>query len=288
VGVARAKSIKGPWEKYDQNPIMKQNDTWKCPGHGTVVSDEDGRDYFLYHAYNTGSSVYAGRQGLLDQIHWGENGWPYFENNSPSVTAQIPAPDASKPTASAAEDLDISEEFNTDAFSNTWQWPVGQNPGYTFSNGLLVLKATPAKLGTVIGKRTMGADYTATAAIDRQTLPSGTMAGLTAIGDPDNAVGIAVSNGEIMLWSLKGGTMNTIASTPAPKGGLIQLRLTTKEGDKMQFAWSADGTTWNSLNQEKAVDASYLPPWDRAVRVGLTAKGPENATAAFDWFRVDN
>jgi beta-xylosidase len=285
VGVARAKSLKGPWEKHENNPIMKQNEEWKCPGHGTVVTDENGRDYFLYHAYNTDSFVYPGRQGLLDEIKWGEDNWPYFEGNAPSITAQIAA--AGEVTATA-EDTDIAEEFNADEFSNTWQWPVGQNPDYTFSNGLLVLKASPEKLGTVIGKRTIEEDYTATAAIDRQTLANGTMAGLTAIGDPDNAVGIAVNKGEIILWSVKGGTRSTIASTPAPKEGIIQLRLMTKEGDQMQFAWSGDGTTWNSLNKDEAIDASYLPPWDRGVRVGLTAKGPENATADFDWFRVDN
>ncbi|WP_162054454.1 family 43 glycosylhydrolase [Pontibacter pamirensis] len=287
VGVARATSIKGPWEKYEQNPIMKQNEEWKCPGHGTVVSDPSGRDYFLYHAYNTDSFVYAGRQGLLDEIKWGEDGWPYFENNSPATTAQIPVPGGA--TASEAEDLDISEEFNDGSLSDTWQWPVEQKPAYTFDEGLLVLEASPGKIGTVLGKRTVDADYTATTAIRKSALHGGIMAGLTAIGDNDNAVGIALSDEQIVLWAMKGGSLSTIARTAAPAGEeMVQLRLTTEEGDQMQFAWSADGTTWHPLNEGEAVDASYLPPWDRGVRVGLTAKGPENATAAFDWFRVDN
>ena len=94
---------------------------------------------------------------------------------------------------------------------------------------------------------------------------------------------------QIVLWAMKGGSISTIARTAAPAGQeMLQLRLTATEGDQMQFSWSADGTTWNTLDGGKAVDASYLPPWDRAVRVGLSAKGPANATAAFDWFRVDN
>jgi len=287
VGVARAQSIKGPWEKYGQNPIMKQNDTWKCPGHGTVVTDQSGRDYFLYHAYSTDSFVYPGRQGLLDEITWGEDGWPHFGNESPSVTAQVATPE----TASGSRDLDVSEEFDAGSLSETWQWPVEQKPAYTLNasgDGLLVLNASPDKIGTVLGKRTIDGDYVATAALKKSALQRGTMAGISAIGDNDNAVGISVRNGEILLWSMKGGTMTTLAKTAAPKQEMVQLQLTTDKGDQMQFAWSADGATWNSLNEGKPVDASYLPPWDRGVRVGLTAKGLANATAAFDWFRVDN
>lgn len=286
VGVARATSLKGPWEKYEQNPVMQQNDSWKCPGHGTVVTDQSGQDYFLYHAYNTDGFVYPGRQGLLDKIVWGEDNWPHFENNAPSVTAQIQVPQAAP--ATAPKDLDVNEEFEAGDLAATWQWPVTQQPNYKLHDGLLMLQASPEKIGAVLGKRTMEDDYTVTAAVKHNTLPQGTMAGLTAIGNNDNAVGIGVSNGEIVLWSMKEGTLSTIAKTAVPKEEEVQLKLTTNNGDQMQFAWSADGTTWNILNDEKTFDASYLPPWDRGVRVGLTAKGPASATAAFDWFRVDN
>ncbi len=283
VGVARAKKLQGPWEKYEKNPIMQQNEEWQCPGHGTVVTAENGKDYFLYHAYNTKSTVYPGRQGLLDEVKWGEDGWPYFENNSPSVTAQIKVNQSSAP----ALDLNVEEEFEANRLAITWQWPVERQPSYTNRNGHLVLTASPEKIGTVLGKRTTHANYTATAAVDKSSLQKGTMAGLTAIGDNDNAVGIAVSDAEILLWSVKGNKLTTISKAAAPQDKMIQLRLTTVNGDQMTFDWSTDGTSWNSLNKGAAFDASYLPPWDRGVRVGLTAKGPSSATAAFDWFRLN-
>src|SRR5688572_2790523 len=34
-GVARSKSLLGPWEKYAKNPILSDDNEWKCPGHGT-------------------------------------------------------------------------------------------------------------------------------------------------------------------------------------------------------------------------------------------------------------
>ena len=110
------------------------------------------------------------------------------------------------------------------------------------------------------------------------------MAGLAAIGDPANAIGIAVDKGEVLLWEVKGNKMNTVARTPAPKTDRIFFRVTTANAEKLQFAWSPDGNTWHNLGEPVA--AAYLPPWDRGVRVGLTAKGPATATAAFDWFKL--
>ncbi|WP_187263319.1 family 43 glycosylhydrolase [Pontibacter beigongshangensis] len=285
IGVARAKTLQGPWEKHLENPIMQKNDDWKCPGHGTVVTDASGQDYMLYHAYSTSASVYPGRQGMLDKILWEENGWPRFETNSPAISASL----AHKAAATTATAREVQEEFMEAELSQRWQWPVGQKPTFSLtagSEGTLALTASPDRIGATLAQRTLQADYTATTAIQKSSLPAGVMAGLTAIGDQENAVGVALRNDEIVLWSVRGGKEETVAKTAAPKAGIIQLRLITTQGDQMTFAWSTDGATWNDLHGGKAVNADYLPPWDRGVRVGLTAKGPATATATFNWFRM--
>src|SRR5215210_7619157 len=38
LGVARARKILGPWERNPANPILKANEHWKCPGHGSIVT----------------------------------------------------------------------------------------------------------------------------------------------------------------------------------------------------------------------------------------------------------
>jgi beta-xylosidase len=281
VGVARSKSLRGPWEKFAGNPIMQKNDDWRCPGHGTVVADPQGRDFFLYHAYNAKTTVYPGRQGLLDQIHWGADNWPSFENRSPSLTDKVPV-GQNKPDV-----LDMQDEFTTSTLASSWQWSVEQTPKITLQpgkGGSLLLQASPNQIGTLVGQRTKTAAYTASAALVQQALPAGTIAGLAAIGDPANAIGIAVGNGEVMLWQMKGNKMNMVSHTAAPKTDKIYFRLTTADAERLQFAWSPDGTAWKNLGEP--VFAAYLPPWDRGVRVGLTAKGPANATAAFDWFKL--
>ena len=78
-GVARSKSLMGPWEKYAKNPVIGNEGEWKCPGHGTPI-EKDGRFYFMYHAYHTTGSVYTGRQGLIKEFRFTPEGWVEFIN----------------------------------------------------------------------------------------------------------------------------------------------------------------------------------------------------------------
>ena len=74
MGVARARSLLGPWRRNPRNPILAADGDWRCPGHGSVVTDRAGRDFMLYHAYRA-SSPAAGRQVLLARVRWGSR-WP--------------------------------------------------------------------------------------------------------------------------------------------------------------------------------------------------------------------
>ncbi|WP_018620571.1 glycoside hydrolase family 43 protein [Spirosoma luteum] len=68
VGMARAKTLQGPWEKYANNPVMVGDEAWKCPGHGTVVVTPDQRYFYLHHAYNGVDFTFTGRQGVLSEL----------------------------------------------------------------------------------------------------------------------------------------------------------------------------------------------------------------------------
>ncbi len=47
VGVARTKTMKGPWEKFKGNPLLRSNDSWKCPGHGTAIQTDGNGITFI-------------------------------------------------------------------------------------------------------------------------------------------------------------------------------------------------------------------------------------------------
>lgn len=124
-------------------------------------------------------------------------------------------------------------------------------------------------------------------AIDVQKLNNGVEAGLAAIGDQANAVGVAVTSKEISFWSVKKNEKSILSTTALPVDeGEVHLQIKTKDGHQMEFAWSADGSNWNAFGENQPFDASYLPPWDRAIRIGLNVKGPKDAAAAFNWFEM--
>src|SRR4051812_292459 len=91
LGVARARRLLGPWERNPANPILKGNEHWKCPGHGSLVSDASGRTFLLYHAYDPADFQFAGRQGLLDQVTWTAQDWPEI-NGGQGPSARRPSP----------------------------------------------------------------------------------------------------------------------------------------------------------------------------------------------------
>jgi beta-xylosidase len=87
VGVARSRSPLGPFTKMDQT-LLRRDENWLGPGHGSVVRAHDGHDYFIYHAWQRGRV--GGRNPrmlLMDRVHW-ENDWPRINDGSPSATSQ--------------------------------------------------------------------------------------------------------------------------------------------------------------------------------------------------------
>lgn len=82
MGVARSKSLYGPWRRYKRNPILKSNDEWKCPGHGSVLQTPSGHWWMLYHGYRTDPIERQGREVLLDPVSWsGRTGWPIVKRS---------------------------------------------------------------------------------------------------------------------------------------------------------------------------------------------------------------
>ena len=84
MGVARSRSLYGPWRRHGRNPILKSDRRWLCPGHGSTVQTPSGHWWMLYHGYRRDPSVRQGREMLLDIIRWsGRTGWPFIKPGTP-------------------------------------------------------------------------------------------------------------------------------------------------------------------------------------------------------------
>ena len=276
-GVARAKNLLGPWEKYARNPILTKNDTWTCPGHGTAI-ERQGHWYLLHHAYQTGSMQYVGRQGVLSEFTWTASGWPEFRADHGTPTAAAPAPAV------------VADEFAGPALGGAWEWPVEDKPQFALQGGQLQLTARPDKGGATLGRPTLAANYAATTTLlNPAGLPAGALAGLGALGDPSNALSVLAGDGKLQVQERRDGKTRTLAEAALPTAAALHLRVQDQGGSHYRFAYSPDGQAWTELLPAgQTADGSFLPPWDRGVRVGVVALGPASATAAFERFELDN
>lgn len=101
VVVARSKDILGPYvdptgkslTDSDYNNIVLQSsgdNIFRGTGHNAgIITDDSGQDWMPYHSYWSGND-YNGRCLNIDKVFWQENGWPYIERKSPSISGNGP------------------------------------------------------------------------------------------------------------------------------------------------------------------------------------------------------
>jgi beta-xylosidase len=82
LGVARSRSIYGPWTRAKQNPILKSDKQWICPGHGALLQPPSGHWWLLYNGYRATGPPDRPRVMLLDLVHWSRDAWPYLTPGS--------------------------------------------------------------------------------------------------------------------------------------------------------------------------------------------------------------
>jgi xylan 1,4-beta-xylosidase len=266
-GVARAKSLEGPWEKYSNNPVLKSEGDWKCPGHGTAV-EKNGRYYFLYHAYNISGTVYTGREALLKEFWFTPDGWIEFMNDA-------------QPSASVVKER--QDNFGGNSFDVEWEWSVFQNVKKRLRNGRLELSAMPQGCGAFVGQKTQTANYTASVEIYNSL--SDATPGLALVGDEKNMVAAVVKSGLVQIIQLRDGKETVLDSHPVKNKNKICLQISVRNGKDVVFLLreKKKGVVLN----KQPIDGSYLPPWDRALRVGLLAKGRVTEKAVLDNFEIE-
>ncbi|WP_186755434.1 family 43 glycosylhydrolase [Echinicola salinicaeni] len=269
-GVARSKTLLGPWEKYEQNPILKDNENWKCAGHGTVVK-KNGEHYLLYHAYSTQGSVYVGREGVLEKLNWTADGWPVFENNASYDREKV--------------SLTFSDDFNP-KLNPIWQWRVTQDIKYSTGENGLLLKASEENegLGSLLVQTSTSPDYEIEVGIDPSS--SDAMGGLLLVGGANNGFGapvagfgIGISADQVQVIENRDQELVIKAKESFKDSELLKLKMTVKEGHLLQFAFTDVDGKWQEIGEE--YEAAHLVPWGMGFRLGLFAKGDTDQEVNF-------
>jgi beta-xylosidase len=261
-----------------------------------VVEDARGRDWLMYHGMHPKDSVYVGRQALLDEVKWNANGWPVInEGKGPSARADAPLANRQ-----LNAEYNFFDDFLTPRIRPGWQWPQANEPVISFESesvnslgrarkGWLVLAPTEAQAanltGAVVARSTTVGDYTATTLVETSRLTGGARAGLSAFGEMENALGLSVGDGKVVLWRREKNEQRNLETIDAPPGASLLLRMRASNGHRYRFSVSTDGRNWKDVGDE--IEGDYLPPWDRGVRVALTAGGARGASGRFGFLRIE-
>jgi len=273
VRVARSKSFKGPYEVYQQGPLLTANEAWKCPGHGTFVKKDDTCYVYIYHAYDKQSNVFTGREGMLAELHWpGDNGWPSF------VPQQ-----ADKSTGG-----DITASFKETKPAQYWQWDFRHaTPAIRQANGKLHLSGTVKegnKTGVVITVRPVSDHFDITTTVDNN---NDAVKGLAFYGDADAAIGVGAATDKVQLWMVKDNQRTVIASKTIRQNAPLELKLSMKPDLTCTVFYRQAGMDWQQVG-EAPQDISFLPRWDRSPRAGLHFQGRPAQEAVFSGFALEN
>lgn len=72
--------------------LIHKNEAFVGTGHNSeLVTDKKGEDWIFYHAVSVANP--EGRVLMLDRVNWADDGWPWVEGSSPSLTESVPEMD---------------------------------------------------------------------------------------------------------------------------------------------------------------------------------------------------
>ncbi|KQS34026.1 glycoside hydrolase family 43 protein [Dyadobacter sp. Leaf189] len=268
VGFARAENLKGPWVKYPGNPALFGDETWKCPGHGTVVVTPDNRYFYLHHAYNGVDFTFAGRQGVLSELVFDEaSKWPAFRYGK-TTPAQAEAPSS----ATVILNPSFSLDYERDTLQAPWAYDVHfPKPAYAVERGALRIDNTnKGAAGNFLGMVLKKGSYTFSAEVGLNEL----MQHIVLYGDAENAIGLGARDEMLEVWQIRDGKRQVIKSQAIPERfKYIDLKLNSRFGRFYEFSWEIKGQKIDSLTSTVTMEAPWLPRWDRAPRVGVSVSG---------------
>ena len=282
VGVARAKKIEGPWKKYESNPLMAGNSTWKCPGHGTAVDTGNGW-YYLYHAYNTGGFPILGRAAVLSKMYWNDdNGWPYFRVNEESTNGK-------RLTENILDDFDGNE------LQKWWVRNVKANsPDIEVKNGILQLTDIQEKgigtTGAVLCIVPDSPDFSFSTHVE-----TGNKArkGLVLYTNEDNSLGLGVQGKEVVLWKIFKGTYYELNRVSIKKGKTIGLKAIVKDAKNISFEYAITPNDWKEIQDMELnsnnTSGENLAWWSSGMKAGLQVSKDEASgdnSASFESFQI--
>lgn len=270
-GVARSRSLLGPYVRARQ-PALRGSSALRCPGHGDLVTDQNGDSWFILHAVLPDDRVNARRQPVLEPLRWAASGWPVLgDNGTPMTTAAAPLGVAQKVTRVHAPDLEAT------TLDPLWEWPWNRTAFARPSSRGLTLSGNPAT--AELARQVAALNVRAQVRAEAHGCYAG-LAGIAGSEDVGEALGIEVQRGQVRVWRGSSGPGQTVATAQVPTGAPITLLATVQGSRTMRFSIDTGG------GPVPVGPALSTASTTRIVRLALTCRGPRSSSAIFTSMRV--
>ena len=150
--IFRSKSPLGPWEAYENNPILTQRDLPEersdkitSTGHADMIQKDDGSWWAVFLAIRPYEFYMSntGRETFLLPVEW-VDGWPIILPQGEQVPIVVDKPGltpALRPTTGNFESFDT---FDSDTLDYSWVMiRTPREEWYSIENGRLILTPRP-------------------------------------------------------------------------------------------------------------------------------------------------
>jgi xylan 1,4-beta-xylosidase len=270
--VFRSKSLWGPYEPYQHNPILTQRDLpadrahpVTNAGHADLVQGPDGSWWSVFLAsrpyqdyrFNTG------RETFLLPVTWKE-GWPVILDRGKPVPTTLPAPNF-RPRGASPEHDALSGNFTKrDEFDGRlgpeWlQVHVPKQPWFSLRDGSLQIQALKGLLSdkrnaSFLARRQQHTRFEATTELVPP--PAGVSAGLAAFQNEDYWYYFGTRDGPEGPWVFleRSPGDGKTSATRIPRTKSLRLRI-SGDGGKYSFYYDV-GQGWQALREDD--DGSIL------------------------------
>jgi beta-xylosidase/predicted alpha/beta superfamily hydrolase len=282
--VFRSKSVWGPWEPYQNNPILTQRHLppdrafpITSAGHASFVQTPAGDWWAVFLAarpyrenhYNTG------RETFLLPVTW-RDGWPHILTGSATVPYVHKRPNLPPQPGRAAMktgNFVEQEDFNGPRLAPYWTFIRTVREAWhdlDSKAGWLTLAARPAHLGKLVqpsfvGRRQQHAHATVSTAMQFLPQRDGDKAGLAVFQNDDfyYLLAVTLADGRPVMQLEQSGGANAngatqvLASAPLTHsaGSTLYLKIEAN-GDTYDFLYAQQPDQWVAL--KRGADATFL------------------------------
>lgn len=271
--VLRARSVLGPYEPYQGNPILTQRDLAEgrpdpvtSVGHADLVTDDEGNWWatFLGVRPYEGDFYNTGRETFLAPVVW-KDGWPIIATPGapiPYAAKRPSAPKVEAPAVPMSGGFSVHEEFDAPLAP---YWLTVRDPGdawATIEGGAVKLRPQADGLGdfgrpAMLARRQQHLKAAASTAVSFAPAAPGDEAGLAAFQNDEYHYALGVTLGDdgarmVRLRRRAGpddpadGVVIASAALDGPAGAEIRLRIRA-DGAAYGFDYAEAPGDWRTL-----------------------------------------